>query len=72
MYLRLEGGLSNIEDGIRDTGHLSSLSITVIKHPDQMHLGGERVYVSLQLMVHHEEKSGQKLKAGPPFRCQTQ
>jgi hypothetical protein len=36
----------------------------VIQHHDQKQLGEERVYFSLTVVVPHEGKSGQELKAG--------
>jgi hypothetical protein len=34
------------------------------EHPDHKRLGDERVYLTLQIRVHHGVKSGKELKAG--------
>lgn len=40
------------------------LSTSVVKHQDQNQLWKEKVCFNLQFIVHHETKSGQRLKAG--------
>lgn len=42
---------------------LSLIFIIAIKHTNERQLGEERVCFRLQLIVHHERKSGQNLKA---------